>query len=467
MESRIAMSQRERDVLKVMSVVRKGERTQREAARLLGLSERQVRRIQRRLESEGDAAVVHRLRGRPSNRRLDSELRERAVAIYRAELSDFGPTLASEQLAKRKTSVSPDTLRRWLLTAGLWARKRQRAKHRSRRERRACFGELIQMDTSIHDWLEGRCREPIVLVAMIDDATGQVLARFYRGETVEAHFDLLGRWLKRYGRAVSLYTDHDSIFESESKGEKTRGATQFSRALQQLGVELILAGSPQAKGRVERLFRTLQDRWVKALRLARVRTLEAANALVDRKLLPEFNRRFVQKATSPNDAHRPLGPSHHVSAILSVQSHRRVLNDYTIRFRNRLYQLEPPAWPGLRGGRVMLEERLDGTLAIRFGERYLKYHEIVGREEGPSDGGSRSLSQERIPVLSPTNGRHGVKATDRAGKPTRSGTVYPAAGRSGRTPAEPYPPRDSREVTRKVPYRPQADHPWRRRFLNL
>ena len=466
MESRIAMSQRERDVLKVMSVVRKGERTQREAARLLGLSERQVRRIQRRLESQGDAGVVHRLRGRPSNRRLAGELRERAVAVCRAELSDFGATLASEELAKRKIAVSPDTLRRWLATAGLWQRKRRRAKHRSRRQRRECLGELIQMDTSLHDWLEGRGTEPIVLVAMIDDATGRVLARFYGGETVEAHFDLLGRWLARHGRPVSLYTDHDSIFESESKGEKTRGATQFSRALHELGIELILASSPQAKGRVERLFRTLQDRWVKLLRVAGVATRAAANDLLERELLPAFHRRFVRQASSANDAHRPVGPGHRVSAILSVQSRRRVLNDYTVRFRNRLYQLEPPAWPGLRGGQVVLEERLDGTLAIRFGERYLKYHEVVRQEAGPSDGKFGSLAHERIPVLAQSPEPSTRKATDRAGEPTRSGTVYPAAGRSGRTPAEPYPPSDAGQATQKGPYRPAADHPWRRGFLN-
>ena len=250
MESRIEMSQHERDVLAVMNRVLLGERTQSEAAGLLHLSERQVRRIQRRLETEGDGAVVHRLRGRPSNRQLSGKLREQVLEVYQEELSDFGPTLASEVLEERGLIVSPDTLRRWLTASGLWQRHRRRDQHRSRRPRRECFGELVQMDASIHAWLEGRGEE-MVLVTMIDDATNRLMARFYEGETVEAYFDLVSRWLAKYGRPVAFYTDHHSIFEAASKGEKIQGTTQFSRAAAELEIELILAGSPQAKGRVE------------------------------------------------------------------------------------------------------------------------------------------------------------------------------------------------------------------------
>jgi transposase len=288
MEDRIWMSARERDVLKVMGAVLSGERTQVEAARLLRKSVRQVRRIARRLESEGD-----RLRGRSSNHRSSPQLREEVLSTYRRDYPDFGPTLASEKLSERGLSVSAGTLRRWLLAAGLWERKRQQDRHRRRRERRECFGELVQVDTSIHDWLEGRGTEPIVLVAMIDDATSRVLARFYEGETVEAYMDLLGRWLSRQGRPVAIYTDHDSVFEAQRRGEKVVGTTQYSRALEELGIELILANSPQAKGRVERLFGTLQDRWVKELRLAGVKTREEANALVDSKLLRMLMRRIL------------------------------------------------------------------------------------------------------------------------------------------------------------------------------
>src|SRR5213593_1461729 len=190
-EARIEMSQRERDALKILAPVLTGQRTQAEAARLLDLSVRQVRRLQRRLEAEGDGGIVHRLRGRPSNRRLGEDLREVVLAKYREHFADFGPTLASEKLAELELPVSVETLRQWLLAAGLWERRRRRDVHRRRRPRRSCFGELVQMDTSLHDWLEGR-GESMVLVAMIDDATGRIEAGFYSGETVEAHFDLLG-----------------------------------------------------------------------------------------------------------------------------------------------------------------------------------------------------------------------------------------------------------------------------------
>src|SRR5208337_1216331 len=194
MESRIEMSQHERDVLAVMNRVLLGERTQSEAAGLLHLSERQVRRIQRRLEAEGDGAVVHRLRGRPSHRQLSGKLRERVLEVYEQGLSDFCPTLASEVLEERGLIVSPGTLRRWLTASGLWKRHRRRDQHRSRRPRRECFGELVQMDASTHAWLKGRGEE-MVLVSMIDDATNRLMARFYEGETVQAYFDLVGRWL--------------------------------------------------------------------------------------------------------------------------------------------------------------------------------------------------------------------------------------------------------------------------------
>lgn len=449
MENRIDMSQQERDVLKVMSAVLTGERTQAEAARLLRKSERQVRRLQRRLEAQGDAGVVHRLRGRPSNRQLDMALRAQALEVYRRELSDFGPTLASEELAERGVDVSADTLRRWLTAEGLWTQSRRRAAHRSRRPRRDCFGELVQMDASLHDWLEGR-GEGMVLVSMIDDATNRVLARFYEAETTAAYFDLVGRWLAQHGRPVAFYTDHDSVFEATVRGEKVQETTQFGRAMLELDIDLILAGSPQAKGRVERSHATFQDRWVKLLRLEGVTTRAQANNLVERKLLPAYNRRFPRPAASPNDAHRPLGPRHNLAAILSLQDTRKVANDYTVRFQNRVYQLRKPAQPGLRGGRVIVERRLDDTLAIRFGSRYLDYLDLGAPPPNP-----RSLA----PAPHPVGG-----AEDRTPEEARPPTVTRAEDCSGRTPAEPYPSLGSDQPTNQGAYRPPATHPWRRGF---
>jgi hypothetical protein len=417
--NRVAMSQRERDVLKVMQPVLDGDRTQVEAARLLRLSTRQVRRIQLKLKAGGDAALVHGLRGRVSNHRHDPALRHKVLKAYRARYPDFGPTLAREKLAAEGLHVGAETLRRWLLAEGLWERRRHRDPHRSRRPRRSCFGELVQMDASIHDWLEGRGEE-VVLITMIDDATSRVMARFYPAGTVEAHMDLLERWLRTYGRPLALYTDRHSIFEPHEKGQPLAdpGAeTQFGRGLRELGVELIRAHSPQAKGRVERSFGTAQDRWVKELRLAKARTCAQANAVLER-LVPDHNRRFAKAAVKPTDAHRRVGVDHRLESILSIQVERVVANDYVVRWANRFYQLLPPVYPGERGGRVVIETRRDGTTAIRFGNRYLAYREVVATE--------------------PAAGRREVVARHSAGSKKQPSKVW----------------------------RPPAEHPWRKRVVN-
>ncbi len=468
---RIEMSQRERDRLKVLYGVREGERLQKEAARLLRLSTRQVRRLLRRIEESGDQGLIHRLRGRRSNRGLPVELRQKVLAAYERMYADFGPTLAAEKLAEQGLKVSPDTLRRWLLAAGLWHRKRQRDQHRQRRPRRECFGELVQMDTSIHDWLEGR-GESMVLTVMIDDASGRVQAGFYAGETVESHLDLLGDWLRKHGRPLALYTDRDGIFEPHHRGGRDPdGQTQFGRALEELDIRWIPAYSPQAKGRVERFFQLAQDRWVKEMRLAGVTTRAEANALLRRQLLPEYNRRFTVAAARRRNAHRHLGPKHNLAAILSIQAVRTVDNDYTVRFDNRCFQIDKPIYPGLRRGKVVVEQRLDGKLALRFGEHYLRFREIALRPKrkahavlardtalGALPPDPRSLAHLRLTPV-------GHKDKDRAGVSARSSGVQPTVRRSGRTPALPYPPNGEAKTKRKKPYRPAKDHPWRTLLL--
>lgn len=453
---RITMSQKERDVLKIMHAVLRGERTQAEAARLLDKSIRQVRRIQRRLQADGDAALVHGLRGKPSNHQPDASFRQAVLAAYRQRYADFGPTFASEKLAEQGLHVGAQTLRRWLIAEGLWQRQRRRDVHRSRRPRRSCFGELVQMDASIHDWLEGRGEE-VVLISMIDDATSRTLARFYAAGTTQTHLDLLGRWLRRYGRPLAVYTDRHSIFEPQDKGRALPDAvTQFGRALRELDMALICAHSPQAKGRIERSFGTAQDRWVKELRLASVRTVEGANELLGR-LLPAHNRRFSQAAREATDAHRPLGPTHDLAAILSIQEERVVSNDYTVRFHNRFYQLLPPVHPGQRGGRVVMEQRLDGSLAIRFRDKYLAYREVP---VGCRPGGSAPRPPEFSAFAADARENEEGPTPDGAGP----AGIQPTGGRSGRTPAEPYPPDDAAEDTVKETYRPAENHPWRKPF---
>ena len=399
-KDRIQMSQRERDVLKVMSAVLSGDRSQVEAARLMGRSVRQVGRLAARLRELGDCGVVHRLRGRPSNHRTDRSLREKALKLCRERYAEFGPTLASEKLKEDDgIAVCPETLRGWMLAEGLWERKRHRDCHRARRVRRSCFGEMVQADASVHDWLEGRgggnvsrgvgnasrgggeaWRGPMLtLVGMIDDATDRLLCRFYESETTAAYMDVLDRWVRKFGRPASWYSDRHSIFRAEASvagyDEPVSVPTQFSRASGELGIELILANSPQAKGRVERVWGTAQDRLVKELRLAQARSIEQANAVLEQKFLPWFNRRCTHAPASGNDAHRPIGKLN-LDAILCIQEQRVVANDYTIRFDNHFYQLLPPVWPGQRGGKVIVEQRLDGTMKVRFKNRYLEYNAI-------------------------------------------------------------------------------------------
>jgi hypothetical protein len=448
---RIEMSQRERDRLKVMALVLEGRRTQPEAARLLKRCVRQVRRIQRRLEAQGDAGVIHRLRGHPSNRAKGDDLRLRVLARYRERYMGFGPTLAAEKLSADGLPVSDETLRNWLLTAELWQRKRRRDKHRQRRERRECFGELTQADGSEHDWLEGRGPRMVLLV-MIDDATSKTVARFYPAETTEGYMKLLRRYLRKHGRMVAMYTDHDSVFCGECPDKKP-AHTQFARALEELGIGWIPAGSPQAKGRVERFNGTAQDRLVKELRLANACTREQANEVLDKTFLPWFTRCCTVKPASGNNAHRPLHQSMNLARILSIQERRKVANDYTIRLDNQVYQLLKPALPGERGGWVIVEKRLDSTLHIRFKDAYLAYHRI-----GPADRtgalppNPRSLS----PVQTPAE----RKEEGRAAKATEPSAVRLAVGRSGRTPAEPYPPKGDKIIPVKRPYCRPPEHPW-------
>jgi hypothetical protein len=453
---RIAMSQKERDVLKILHGVLHGERSQADAAHLLGFTTRHVRRLQRRLEATGDQALVHGLRGKPSNHRTDPKVRAAVLAAYRQRYADFGPTFASEKLAEEGLVVGPQTLRRWLLAEGLWQRRRRRDPHRSRRPRRPCFGELVQIDASIHDWLEGR-GEDLVLISLVDDATSKVLARFYPAGTVEAHMDLVGRWLRRYGRPQAFYSDRHSIFEPPERGKALPDAeTQFGRALRELGIELIRAHSPQAKGRIERSFGTAQDRWVKELRLAGVTTQAGANDVLER-LLPAHNRRFSKPAPQPGDGHRPLGPGQNLAAILSIQEERVVANDYTIRFRNRFYQLLKPVYPGQRGGRVRIELRLDGSMWIRFRDKYLKYQEVMA-----SPGGSAPRPPEFSALAADARGE-ATEGRTSAREATAPG-VPPTGGRSGRTPAEPYPPAGTANDTKKGRRGPAKDHPWRKPY---
>src|ERR1700736_1015320 len=333
---RITLSQRERDRLKVLHDVKQKHLSQVAAAERLKVTDRQVRRMLLRIRERGDGSLVHGLRGRPSNRKLAARLEQKILARLCQRYADFGPTLAAEHLAQEGFRVSRETLRKWMTNAALWRPRSQRGKAvHVWRERRACFGELVMQDSSPFRWLEDRgpaCQ----LIALIDDATSRIWARFTEHDTTEENLRTLGGWLGRYGRPLAHYTDKNSIFwaagpatlPEQLQGEKAR--SQFGRALQELGVEWIAAQSPQAKGRIERLFETLQDRLVKEMRLAGIDSLEAANHFLEKRFVPEWEQRFTVAPRNARNAHRRLGQDQRLEEILSVRVARRVAQDHTV-----------------------------------------------------------------------------------------------------------------------------------------
>jgi len=373
----ISMSKRERRRLEVLSQIGSGQLSLQKGGELLGVSYRQAKRLRRRYESEGDAGLVHRLRGKPSNRVSHAEQREQILARYAADFSDYGPTLAAERLTEEGLAVATSTLRRWLVTAGLWSRRRRAKQHRRRRERKDHVGELVQMDGSHHDWFEGR-RGWAVLMVMIDDATGRICARFFEEETQAAAFEMLLRYATKLGLPQAVYVDRAGIYRSDREptpdeilAEK-EPKTQFGRAMETLGVRLILARSPQAKGRVERMNGTLQDRLVKALRERGISDLAAANAFLEEVFLTPFNLKFGKPPKQSADVHRAVPADLELARELAVHEERVVLNDWTVRWNNAFLQLDRDSGM-LPKQRVLVCAQLDGRVRLFAGERELSY----------------------------------------------------------------------------------------------
>ena len=338
------MSGKERDRLTIMVGVKQEELTLVQAAGLMGVGYRQSKRIWRRYQDQGDAGLVHRLRGQPSARRKPPALRAQVLAKYEEErYADFGPTLMAEHLAKAGVAVDHETVRRWLLASGKRTVRRRKQRHRQWRERKPSFGAMVQLDGSHHDWFEGR-RAKCVLMVMVDDATNRMRARFFEEETTRASYDVVEGWARQHGLMGSVYVDRDSIYRCEGQPsiaqqlEGKQPQTQFGRAMEQLGVELILANSPQAKGRVERMNGVLQDRLVKELRLAGINDLESANRFLDGKYLAAFHRRFGRAAASPVDLHREV--PRNLNEVLSWEEERVVQGDWTVACAGQRYQLD-------------------------------------------------------------------------------------------------------------------------------
>lgn len=373
------MTQADRNRLVALKKAKSKKMTQRQVADELKRSERQIRRLIRGLRKEGDKAIVHGLRGR-SNRKIEDEVRQKVIKILSQEVyQGFGPTLASEYLDKKhKIKVSKETTRKWMTEAGLWRSHKQRVVEiHMWRERRERVGELVQWDTSTHDWLEGR-GEKIYLIKMIDDASSRLFARFVQADSTAKNMEVLEAYLKRFGRPLAFYTDKASHFQTTPKKnhpvrEEPLTPTQIGRALAELGIGWIAAHSPQAKGRVERSFRTAQDRLVKGLRVAGAKTLAEANAYLEEEYLPEWQSKFTVVPACADDAHRSLDKQHELAAILSEVDWRVVTNDYTIRYNSQVLQIvREDIRPRLRGASVRVEARRNGEIAVRFENQYVR-----------------------------------------------------------------------------------------------
>lgn len=400
MSETFLMSRKERSRLEIFARVKAGQLTRLRAAELLGLSYRHTLRTYDRYAECGAAGLGHGLRGRPSNHRQDLKHRRRVLALYRKRYLGFGPTLAAEQmLEQEKVPVDHETLRRMLLSEGLWKPSRQGQKHRSRRERRPCLGELVQLDGSPHAWLEDRGPR-MTLVELVDDATSLAYGRFYPEETTESVMDCFGRYIRRSGVPRALYVDKDSIYtvnNREATGaeilENREPVTQFGRAAEELGVEIILAHSPQAKGRVERVHGTHQDRLVKLLRLDEIDTMESANDYLEEKYWPAYNSSFSKPAAETVDLHRKMPAE--LEQVLCLKEPRTVGKDWCVCYEKRVLQIAARHQSlGLAGRRVEVRHYLDGRLALYLGARVLGHEELTAH---PAPEKSRPAVENRKP----------------------------------------------------------------------
>jgi hypothetical protein len=397
----LLMSQRELSRLEVLQLVSQRRLTQRAAALRLSLSTRQLRRLCKAYQQLGAAALVSKRRGRPSNHRLKEATRSQALDLIRSRYQDFGPTLAHEKLTEEHgLQLSVETVRQLMIAEGLWhARPLKPSRLRLMRERRAAFGELVQIDGSPHDWFEGRAPACTLLV-FVDDATSRLMQLlFVEAETTFNYFAAVRSYLLAHGKPLAFYSDKLGVFRVNIREAQTgTGLTQFGRALQELDIELIYAHSPQAKGRVERANQTLQDRLVKELRLRSISTLEEANALLP-DYIEDYNRRFAITPRAAINAHRPLDPAFDLDRILCLVETRTLSQHLTFSYKRTLYQIKTkrPAYT-LRHARVEVREQADGTLRVEH-KGHLLAHRVITQESAPQMATPTKQLNDRVTKL--------------------------------------------------------------------
>lgn len=398
------MSAQELRRVAVLGRVKAGTLSLQSAAALMGVSYRQVKRLWRRYRSGGGKALKHGNAGRRSNRGGSATVRLRVLRLVRQKYSGeagarFGPTLAAEHLASEDGIViHHETLRRWMLAAGLWHRARKRTPHRQRRARMAHAGELVQLDGSFHPWFEAR--GPVAcLLTLVDDATGVSLGSFGPQETIWHAVGVLRQWIGRFGVPRALYTDWKNVYvRKPTAEERVTGApplTQFGRMCATLGITIIPASSPQAKGRIERNHGTHQDRLVKKLRRRGIADLAAANTFLHEEYWADHNTRFAVSATSAEDFHAPVPKGLRLDDVFCLRSTRTVGNDWVVRYHSRYFQLERLRDGAPARSTVAIAERADGTIVLRYRDRPIPWHEVP-RPPVPA-GAVRSLLPSRAP----------------------------------------------------------------------
>lgn len=384
----------------VMQRLQERKLTQAAAAIRLGLSERQVRRLFKRYQVTGPKALIHKNKGKPSGRKIPIDQEEKAINWLKEHGSDFGSTFAQEKIQEYlDIKVSVGTMRTWRIKSGLHRPRRRSDKGQfQRRPRKSYFGAMVQIDGSPHDWFEGR-GEPCVLLTTIEDATGLIVARFATGETTEDLMRLQRKYIEQYGIPLMAYTDHGGPYKinvGNADGEKL---TQLGRAFKQLGVELIHANSPQAKGRVERNHKTNQDRLIKEMRLRGIATIEAANKYLEEEYIPEFNKRFVVKPAETENVHRPVA-GFKLDNIFCIQEERVVQNDWIIQFKNMIFQITKNRIYVKPKNKVSVRQHFDGSITLWIDNIQLGYEQLFERPTQVADALPKILSRKPVSAAS-------------------------------------------------------------------
>jgi len=385
---RLIMNKKERYRKAILEHVKEGFISRRDARKRLKLSDRQFKRIFSRYKKFGDEGLVHQSRGKPSHYAFSKEMKEQILKVYREKYLDFGPTFAAEKLWEEDhLEIHAETLRLWLKEAGLWEPRRQRKTYRTRRARRARFGELLQLDGSIHEWFAGS-GEKHCLMNLVDDATGKTLALLDTGETTRAALALLKWWIMEVGIPMAIYVDLKSLYispkslryDEQEELIEPEWLTHFSKACKKLGIEIIKAYSPQAKGRVERKHAVYQDRLVKELKLKRITTVEKANEFLSNGFINKLNDKFAVSPADAQDAHVPVSISDDLDQILCWEFRRQVKNDWTIQFHKQYYQIEKSVRGKIHAQqKITVRYHLDGSISLWKKELSLPFHAIDER----------------------------------------------------------------------------------------